>query len=77
MGVNRSRIIVYYKDKDFLKLLENKNNIDLVYEGSESGNYAIIYCDFQDEKYLLETLSNDPSIIKAFIADERVKFYNF
>ena len=76
MGVNRGRIIVNYNNLDFKELLRNKNNIDIVYD-SQKEQYLIIYCDKQDASYLLETLKNDPSVIEAYLSNERVESYNF
>ena len=77
MGVIRTRIIVNYKTKEFLELIKNKNNIHIVYEGNEKEKYAMVYCDRQDEKYVLETIKNDPSVIDAYISNERIDSYNF
>ncbi|MGM9972027.1 MAG: hypothetical protein ACI35W_06430 [Anaeroplasmataceae bacterium] len=77
MSVTRSRIIVNYKNKDFLTLIKNKNNINIVYEGNDKDKYLIIYCDRQDEKYLFETISNDDSVLNAYISNERIDSYNF
>lgn len=77
MKVTRSRIIVEYKDLDFLSLLKNENNADVVYKGNDDNKCLILYCDRDDEKFLLETLINDKSVIDAKVSNERVDYYNF
>lgn len=75
MSVKRGRIIVEYNDLGFKNNI-NKNNINIVYESTKN-NYAIIYCDKQDEVSLLDILKKSTSINNCYIADERIDSYNF
>ncbi len=76
MKANRSRIIIEYKDNGYKVLLDNKKDIDIYYE-SDKKNIALIFCNKEDEKYLFETLKNDPSITNCYISNERINSYNF
>ena len=46
MGVIRTRIIVNYKTKEFLELINNKNNIHIVYDHLKKSSVSVCSLNF-------------------------------
>lgn len=73
MNVLRSRIIIEYKDDDFLNQLKQFNNVNVLYKSKE--NYALICCDKKDEEKIVYILSK--TCPNAYVSNEKIDNYNF
>ncbi len=73
MNVSRSRIIVEYRDDDFLNQLKQFANINILYKSKE--NYALICCDKKDEEKIVKLLSK--TCLNAYVSNEKIDNYNF
>ena len=73
MNIERSRIIVEFRDSNYKELLQGFKNIDIIYESKKK--YALIYCNRADEKRILELLSRNAG--NAYVSNEKVEGYNF
>lgn len=71
--VARSRIIVEYKDKDFLNQLSQYKDIATYFGYKEK--YCLVYCNKGDEDKILSVLNKTEN--KAYLSNEYVSGHNF
>lgn len=71
--VARSRIIIEYKDKDFLNQLSSYKDINIYYGNKEK--YALVYCNSDDADKIIYVLNKTEN--KAYLSNEYVTAHNF